>query len=249
MTTALFGIPADASVAFAEPKNAKRVDGAVLAKTVARRATEEERWRYGVELRITGSRWRPQTRAPHYPAVEPYVYRKRTNSLAWAPYQLGGVSQAQKYEYWLAGRDKAAAQPETTTDDDAKGMCGRLPDRHLERSTRGPAMVGTGDGTGHDRRREPALSPDACGSVSGADQETSSRDAKGPAMTAKPTADIVRLVTPTPAREDLASRKADAAELLREIAGQYGPRRAHKLRAMADWLTAAETTKRETRNA
>jgi hypothetical protein len=28
-------------------------------------------------------------------------------------------------------------------------------------------------------------------------------------------------------------------QLLREIAGNYGPRRAHKLRAMADWLIGA----------
>ena len=46
----------------------------------------------------------------------------------------------------------------------------------------------------------------------------------------------------TPAREPVpvhaseAERRQAAAELLREIAGSYGPRRAHKLRAMADWL-------------
>lgn len=37
----------------------------------------------------------------------------------------------------------------------------------------------------------------------------------------------------------LDERKAAAADLLREIAGNYGPRRAHKLRAMADWLMGA----------
>lgn len=62
-------------------------------------------------------------------------------------------------------------------------------------------------------------------------------------MTEKPTADVVRLrvaASTPPAREDdLAERKAAAAALLREIAGGYGPRRAHKLRAMADWLLAA----------
>lgn len=67
-------------------------------------------------------------------------------------------------------------------------------------------------------------------------------------MTEKPTADVVRLhvATPTPAREDMAERKAAAAQLLRDIAGEYGPRRAHKLRAMADWLTVpAAQIKRE----
>lgn len=33
-------------------------------------------------------------------------------------------------------------------------------------------------------------------------------------------------------------RRRDAAALLRELAGNYGPRRAHKLRAMADFVEA-----------
>ena len=37
----------------------------------ARRATSAEQWRYGVELRIVGSRWRPQKPAPHHPAPKP----------------------------------------------------------------------------------------------------------------------------------------------------------------------------------
>ena len=36
----------------------------------------------------------------------------------------------------------------------------------------------------------------------------------------------------------LADRREEAAALLRELAGNYGPRRAHKLRAMADFLTS-----------
>jgi len=35
-----------------------------------------------------------------------------------------------------------------------------------------------------------------------------------------------------------AERRQEAAALLHDISGQYGPRRAHKLRAMADWLVA-----------
>lgn len=232
MTAALFGIPADASVAFAEPKNAKRIDGAALAKTVARRATEEERWRYGVELRITGSRWRPQTRAPHYAVPEPYVYRKRTHSLAWTPYQLGGISQATKYEAWLAARDKAAAQPEARHDDQPS--------------------AGEQAGTRTDKRRVEGRG--ATNQRGSAGRNGESRPVAAPTAAAL-TNNVVPLRAPESAHAHvrevptLAGRKAEAAELLREIAGQYGPRRAHKLRAIADWLTATENTKRENRNA
>jgi hypothetical protein len=43
---------------------------------------------------------------------------------------------------------------------------------------------------------------------------------------------------PAPVHASEADRRQQAAELLRDIAAQYGPRRAHKLRAMADWLVA-----------
>lgn len=215
----------DSSVAFEAPRSGKVVRGEDIAKTTARRATEEERWRYGVELRILGSRWRPQTRAPHYPTPEPYVYRKRVQSLAWAPYQLGGIAQATKYEAWLAARDKAAAQPENGNGSEADQM-------QLVRPKTPAASTVSRRALG--RRID----------VQGRREESS----EGAGMTEKPTADVVRLhvATSTPAREDMAERKAAAAQLLRDIAGGYGPRRAHKLRAMADWLTApAAQIKRE----
>lgn len=48
------------------PKPAK------VTGTQAHRATEAEQWAYGVELRIVGSKWRRQMRAPHYPDIEAY---------------------------------------------------------------------------------------------------------------------------------------------------------------------------------
>lgn len=51
--------------------------------------------------------------------------------------------------------------------------------------------------------------------------------------------DNVVPLTPAPVHASEADRRQAAAELLREIAGSYGPRRAHKLRAMADWLVGA----------
>jgi hypothetical protein len=38
----------------------------------AHRASPEEKWRYGVEWRRTGSRWYTQKPAPHYPVPEGY---------------------------------------------------------------------------------------------------------------------------------------------------------------------------------
>lgn len=50
----------------------------------------------------------------------------------------------------------------------------------------------------------------------------------------------VYVVTPTREQDPVAvpeaARRRDAAALLRELAGKYGPRRADKLRAMADFI-------------
>lgn len=229
----------DARAAFeAGEARGKIVRGADIAKTVARRATEDERWRYGVELRITGSRWRSQTRAPHYPTPEPYVYRKRAQSLAWAECDHNRDID-RDYRAWLAARDEAASQPEApkmadvSNSDDCSSLSAKLARAagyRVHHDIYGWYVVapdedepGNGYSLGFDGRLHHAICAEAW--------EVAARHTK-------PTADIVHLVTPTPAREGLAERKAAAAKLLREIAGGYGPRRAHKLRAMADWLTA-----------
>lgn len=247
----------DTSVAFVVPRNGKIVRSEDIAKTTARRATEEERWRYGVELRITGSRWRPQTRAPHYPTPEPYVYRRKVYPLTWAPYRVDHHYPIEReYEDWLIARDKAAAQPEAPKDDDLSGAGDQARPRADKRGTESRHGAHQDRGAGRRGDSRPVAAP-----------------AEAPRMTEKPTADVIRLVASMPAREvvalrsaakrhglpldegrlaalssvhdALAERKAAAAQLLREIAGEYGPRRAHKLRAMADWLTApAAETKR-----
>lgn len=55
-----------------------------------------------------------------------------------------------------------------------------------------------------------------------------------------PPDNVLPLRTPTPARKAIDDgRRCDAAALLRELAGGCGPRRAHKLRAIADFLDTA----------
>lgn len=177
---AMFDISDDDSVAIAAPKTAKIVRGEDIAKTTARTATDAERWRYGVELRIIGSRWRPQKPAPHYPTPEPYVYRKRVHSLAWAESDHNRNID-DDYRAWLAKRD---AKPEVKMADKPTGEV------------------------------IPMRSP-------------------------------VEVPTSAPAREaSVDDRRVAAAALLREIAGEYGPRREHKLRAMAEWLADARNLRR-----
>ena len=80
-----------------------------LGQTKARKATVDEQWRFGVELRITGSRWRTQGRAPHYPEVKPYVYKKHVHSLAWCEADHNRDID-DDYRAWLAERDAAKAK-------------------------------------------------------------------------------------------------------------------------------------------
>lgn len=181
---------AEEAVEFAAPRTEKRVHGQDIAKTVARKATEAERWRYGVELRITGSRWRQQTLAPHYPEPKPYVYQKRSHSLAWAASDHNADID-DDYRAWLAERDRKAEEitMKTPTPPPARDYMAEY-EANAERVAATnvvPFAVVAGD-------------------------------------------------KPGPTLDD---RRRDAASLLRELAAGYGPRRAHKLRAMADFLETA----------
>ena len=159
-------------------KSARIVAGAGISKATARAATDDERWRYGVEVRRLNSRWCPQKRAPHYPVPEPYVYRKQPQSLAWHNSEDDLKRIGKAYTGWLAERDAPKPQPKVK-----------------------PVMDN---------------------------------------IVTLPPADE-REAAPSPMQADEANevaRRHAAAALLHDISGQYGPRRAHKLRAMAEWLIA-----------
>lgn len=201
-----FALTAPVGVCFAEAKSGRVVAAGDIAKTVARRATEDERWRYGVELRIAGSRWRPQKLAPHYPVPQPYVYRKAVHSLTWSAYQLNSKSLEENYEAWLAEREASKHRA-------VEAECVAALEVAAESA---PAIV-EGDGV---------LVP--AGNVVPLRSHVST-----PAREAVAVAPSIHVL---PSNVD---RRQDAAVLLREIAETTGPRRAHKLLAIADWLVPA----------
>jgi len=91
-----------------ETKSARVVSGRDIGKTECRLATEEERWRYGVERRRIGSKWAPQQRTPHYPTPEPYVYRRQPQSLAWRNSDSDIERITKAYHTWLDSRQSEA---------------------------------------------------------------------------------------------------------------------------------------------
>lgn len=215
-------------------------DGRDLGKTVARKATVDEQWRYGVELRIQGSRWRPQKRAPHYPVPEPYVYRKATHPLVWLAHDHNRDID-DDYRAWLAERDAAKAKAiaaecleainEAEIDDGVSGDPGLGIEVGKAVALAGDVQAAAGCGGGGDNA-------DGERSLWDGDRQIDTTR-RGDAQDLRSDQMVGDNIVPfiAHAREpSLDERKADAAAMMREIAGNYGPRRAHKLRAMADWL-------------
>ena len=85
--------------------------GGDIAKTSACRATEAEQWAYGVELRIAGSKWRRQVRAPHYPAVEAYKGPYKTSEhIAHKAAHTRALGSPQRFKLHGDGEHSAEAK-------------------------------------------------------------------------------------------------------------------------------------------
>lgn len=180
-----------------------------------------------------------------------YYGSRPSRSLTWAPYRLELGAEAE-YVAWLAkergwtrkeadaycdAMDKRKLISQTTA---ADGPVGDMPMRRKAPSPRATAPLPP---------QVPAPLPIAEAPAAPRDY-MADYEANAERLAATNVVPL-RVVAGDPATPRLRraarsteERRKDAAALLRELAGTYGPRRAHKLNAMADFLETAPSRRK-----